>query len=186
MAILPNKQYTAAESAALRAAADPTFAARQANMQAQMQGGAAGQVAGQQAQAARDKAVAEALSSKVSQRFTFVDPANVAAQQALNTKYGLSPDTGFKGIAITPESVKQDKDVYGQTLPAAFKPNAQGQNVVGVDAAGQRGQWSVLTPPQVPVPTGNPKADEAAQQAYIFVIDGLEILGAKEALGHGS
>ena len=124
----------------------------QASQAAQLAGGASGQAATQAAGTARDQAVRTALQSQGAQNYTFVDDKNIDAQAQLNQKYGLAPSTGFTGIPITPESATKNQTATGEQL---MTPDEISKN-----------SWSTLTPPQVPVPTGNPKVDEAAQRNY--------------------
>ena len=151
----PNKQYTPEESAAIRAAADPSYTARVASEQAQMQGGTAGQAAIQAAQTARDKSIGAGISSPSAQTYTYTDDANMKAMTDLNTKYGLPSDNGMNGIPIPRVATLNKPTVPTATTPMVevssrganqYKPSAQLDYLGNPNVKNPSAQTPDLTP----------------------------------------
>jgi len=99
----------------------------------------------------KDENVAESLGQSTTiNRYNPVDQTNIQAQQDINKKYNLDPNTGLTG------GTAYDFQKQQEATPEQ-KQNLD--NVVNQN-------WNALTPPQVPVMTGDKDTDEQAQRNY--------------------
>ena len=94
----------------VNAGGQPLSAAQKANLTSQL-AQATGKTTYAQAQAARTTATGDALkSSTTMNNYTFTDPADTAAQTALNTQYGLPATAGLTGTQIAPQATPIARD----------------------------------------------------------------------------